>query len=563
MSAAVRWLRQADGLGVVALIVSLLTLFGLVHNPWWVPTGDSEVFLVTARNFYNGDGLTFLGDPLRVAPPGWPIVLAFLMWLGGGLIAVLKLAQIVFMIGGLLLMYFVLRGGLDASPRQAVLATLLAAVCSPLYPLTFWLHSDALFMLLAGGATLAAVRFGRGEAVAWLVAAVVLVALGIVVRWAGFVFAPVVALACLSGRQRRGIVGMCVVGLASLIWFAFLYGIVTRDAAVTALAVADAPDLLIRERPDLSLVGELLDRLTRLPNWVGWTFFAPMRFLAFGTHDMGQFINTFVGTLATSLIIVAAVLDVRRGRWLMAGVLTYIIALAVIWPFPNPRYLVPVLPLAIFAITTSLSRLATWKVGPLWRTLRWSFVAALLAVNGSMWLVDVWVARASTPRDFYNRYEAGIHLSLLESAWRLRNVDGNVAYSGRYENLNELWVYHHPRRVIAYLAGRDALQAPMINNGRRVKAAQQWSRDNDISWYVHQNPTVPGRVWHFRLTPEEHGLVMGDPSHSLIEQFELYEMRNHAKPGHPVMLWLDAAVPPPLTDEEIQVIACRVPDLGT
>ena len=53
-------------------------VFGLVWNPWWMPSGDAEVFVVVARNLLHGGGLTFNGHPVAFVPPGWPLVLSLL-----------------------------------------------------------------------------------------------------------------------------------------------------------------------------------------------------------------------------------------------------------------------------------------------------------------------------------------------------------------------------------------------------------------------------------------------------------------------------------------------------
>ncbi len=544
---------------------ALFVLFFAVHNPYWVPTGDGEVFLTAARNLHHGQGLTYLGEPLRVAAPGWPVTLAGLLWLGDGRIAAMKLAQVAFMTVGLMGWFAALSRG-----RTRIVAAgsvVLAAICSPVYPLTFWPHSDAILVAFAGLSVWSAATFRTTGRQRWLVATCGLIATGVLMRWAGLAFAIIPAMVCVgtrrNGTRAAGIVAGLTVLASAVVAFGFVQAVVRGYGPIT-LAAADAataPELFVRERPDLSIIGEFWHRAQRLHNWVGWALFAPMRFLGFGGMGRaGEVVNATVGLLTVGLLVVAAVSEGRRGRWLFAGVTMYVLGLALSWPFPNPRYLVPALPGLIAGVLLALVRIG-WisRLHLVAKSLRWLFVSALLVVNGTMWAVDVWIARSPTPIDFYTRYEAGLHLNLMAAADELSGTDGLIATSERYENLHERWSYQHASRVVAYLADRPSIPVPNQFTGWGVKKLQQWGRDNDVAWYIHQNPTVPGRIWHFRLTHHEHGLVMGDEPGPREWQFELYRMQNFADPGEPPRRWLTPHVTPPLVDDRLDEVARRVP----
>lgn len=578
--------RWTDRRVVPLLLAWLAGLFLATLNPWWVPTGDSEVYLVVARNLLRGDGLMYLGERVAFVPPGWSATLALLLWLGASILW-LKVFQIACMTGGLLLCYGALRQ--VESPVRSGLAVGLAAICSPLYPLTFWLHTDALFVLIASAATFGALRWqpGRGRSLALLAIVLFLVAAGIAVRWAGLVYLVVVAGAILGAPQRQtgdgqerrrryldprrllaAITVFLVAGGAFVLLKLLLGGGGGGGGLMLAtIEEAQVPSLLIRERPNLSLPVEFAYRLVQLPSWFGWTLFVPLRFVStFGR--VGWLLDLGVGGLALALLAYAAWMQGRRGRLLYAGTLLYVVGLCLAWPHVNNRYLVPVLPFVIAGVLSGLGRLIAskrWRLGPLWRGLRWAFVAAILATNGSMWLVDVWVARAPTALDFYARYEAGVHLSLMEAAAELDRLpdarDGNVGVSERYENLRERWEYKTAQRVIVYLVDLQAIPAPRDRTGWGVKPIQQWSRDNDLRYYVHQNPTVPGRLWHFRLTREEHGRIMGDLPGPVERQFELYEMVNHPTQAMPDRRWLERHPSPPLFGERLETLSRNVPHL--
>ncbi|MEM1010750.1 MAG: hypothetical protein AAGI46_00865 [Planctomycetota bacterium] len=619
---------------VPAAMAVVLLVFTLVHNPYWVPTGDGEVFLTAARNLASGDGLTYLGEPLRIVAPGWPATLAGLLWLGDGRIVVMKLAQIAFMAIGLFAWLMALQRG--RTRHVAAGSVMLAAIASPLYPLTFWPHSDAIFVAFAGGSVWAAAMFRATGRWRWLGLTCGLLAVGIAMRWAGLPFAVVPAAICVGtrrgGKLAAGITGAIAVLLTGAIAFGLVLSLV-RSGTLIPLATSVTPSLFVREIPEMSLISEVWFRLQRLPDWVGWTLFAPMRFLGFGGGGaIGEWLNRSVGWLAVLLLATAAIVEARRGRWLFLGVLAYVVGLAAAWPFPNSRYLVPILPGLIAGILVALHWAASsrespallicvaglggiatlffpfealplpswlWWLRPLldlfssvagldllagftvtvailasarggmnrWHPIRVlepvtrvTFIAMFVLVNAAMWATDVWIARSGDADTYYARYEAGLHWNLMAVADELADSEGSIAVSERYENLNERWDYQHAERVVAYIADRPSTPVPGPLTGWSVKKLQQWARDNDVAWYVHQNPTVPGRVWHFRLTPDEHAAVTQRERPGPREwQFELYRMQNFAGPDEPPRKWLTPHVTPPLVGDRLHEIATRVP----
>ena len=77
-----RWralVQMNDRVAFATLVVSLLLLYGLLQNPYWVPAGDSELYTAAARNIARGDGYTFNGQPVAIIPPGWSWMMAMVM----------------------------------------------------------------------------------------------------------------------------------------------------------------------------------------------------------------------------------------------------------------------------------------------------------------------------------------------------------------------------------------------------------------------------------------------------------------------------------------------------
>src|SRR5687768_6027375 len=84
-------------------------MFLLLENPYWVPGGDSEVYVAAARNIALGNGYMFNGQPAKIAPPGWPMVLAFAMKFISPSFLLLKLITLACMLGALAAYFWVLR----------------------------------------------------------------------------------------------------------------------------------------------------------------------------------------------------------------------------------------------------------------------------------------------------------------------------------------------------------------------------------------------------------------------------------------------------------------------
>ena len=585
---------------LVPLAVGVIFLATL--NPWWVPSGDSEVYLAAARSLWLGKGYEFNGAPVSFVPPGWPLLLAGLFHVTTSILW-LKVVQIVMLSGFLALSWIVLRR--FVSPRIAAGAIVLAALCSPVHTISYWLHSDALMALIAGAAALVAVRYGDGGG-RWLLGALVaLCVAGVMARWAMMLQAIVLASLLMGTRpsaelrlRRWTAVGL-VFGTCLGTYLA-LRVILPQGEAPVAASLRDARDgsdrsLTVAARPeyatlsagglplalamippeadearvpDIGLHGEhenplpveLLRRVASLPQWFAWTLWEPFRATG-GFGVPGLLLDWLAGGLALTLLFLAAVRGARRGQWLWAGVLVYVVALAIIWPVPTNRYLVPVVPFLIGGIFCGLGEMKWTKLA---RFLRGLFVLSLVIANGAIWLVSLWVFRASSAEQFYSRYEAGQYQALIEVAAVLsgRAQPGEViAASERYENLNRKRQYKTATRMIVYVSGREVRSVPEgLGDDARRRELQQWSREYDVLWYVHQNPLMPGRIWHFRVSPWLHQKITGYAPAPDRASFELYRMNWHPTEEMPERRWLELepfAAPP----EALEQIGRRVPGL--
>jgi hypothetical protein len=61
------------------LVAGIGAIYLLMYNPFWVPGGDSELYIAVGRSWATGLRHTFNGQLVSISPPGWPLVLAAAM----------------------------------------------------------------------------------------------------------------------------------------------------------------------------------------------------------------------------------------------------------------------------------------------------------------------------------------------------------------------------------------------------------------------------------------------------------------------------------------------------
>src|SRR5262245_12327656 len=72
--------RTAAWIGLALALA--LSLTWSVH-PWYDPTNDGSMYIATARSLAAGEGYSYLGEPFRIRPPGFPVLIApLLAWRG-------------------------------------------------------------------------------------------------------------------------------------------------------------------------------------------------------------------------------------------------------------------------------------------------------------------------------------------------------------------------------------------------------------------------------------------------------------------------------------------------
>ena len=523
-------------------MAGVLLVFLPLHNGYWSPGNDAELYVAAARSLLRGEGYTFNGLPTDLAPPGWPLLLAGLMAISPTFFF-LKLANLLMMAGALGVFYFVCRR--FASPRASALAVVSAALLHPLYQLTFLLHAEASFMLATAVAILLAVRVGQGKG-GWPATLVAcgLLAWGVFTRYAGVFEWPIVAGAFLgpaaladwrTGRARAmlksprfwGVVISFALAAATLVGtMRAVHHFVARveqekrqaaeagdESAAEELAQMD-PLAMIRDEPlddeqadaagELGADGSVLPggntahgnmwlghgdrpiwleyglRGGRSGKWFSWLLWHPSQF---GDSVLPvEVLAIITGFASAGLLLITVVAQIRRGRLLWLGLAAYVVTIAVIWPNVNNRYLVPVAPLIVLGVVMALRTLAARSRPGAGRAVALGllglFVGAVVVVNGVLWAKDVQVARSA---DYYGQFEGGDHASLIDVTAFLRELDappGSVGVSGRYQNLGRTKYSWFGTRAAVLLLDEPVKSVP------RYRARRPQERDYEVRNYL-------------------------------------------------------------------------------
>ncbi len=503
-------------------------IFLLLENKYWVPGGDSEVYLGSAINLVKGHGYLFNGQATHIAPPGWPWVLALLLKISPTFLF-LKLATLFCMWAGLATYYWVLRR--FASPMLCAAAIVLTALISHVYSLTFWLHSDALFVWITASTLLICLQISEGRAFAWRCALLtILCILAVLNRWAAVANVVPVVAALLSGEwrpkwNRRWVVSCTFILLTFITFFAVKRAVryfSPPTVPYQGTASVDAAQLPPPEVGDSGNVAEApglitgtsgrsgyATRFLGFGTWFSFLLWQPFR-MAGGLHIV-WWTATICGWIVFAYLVAGATEATRRHHWLPASVLLYVIGICMNWPQANARYLVPIAPLLVLLIFVGLRDRPRWTDDLRWQRQAWLWigrvgVASILFCNAALYAVEVSVARSS---NFADRYETGIDKNLVSAARLLveRGAgDWQVCVNPLYRNLNKKRTSPTGLRVISLLTGKAVQEVPAvwfkdpkIRLPTNTLFRKQYIARNKVRYYLEQPEVSPWRVWHFRM----------------------------------------------------------------
>lgn len=530
-------------------LLGMLVIYGSLQNPYWVPGGDSEAYTSSARDMALGMGYQFNGQPVAMIPPGWPAVMAVVMKITPYFLP-LKLLTMTCMIGGLAIGYWIARRFVP--PRTAALVILTTAIVSYMFQCTFWLMSEGLFCLVSAAALLLAFHINEGRPGAWRIALLVLLcAIAVFVRWAGALGVLLVGAILLHGELRPRMNRLWVAAiLVAVVTTATLFilrkaqevtpeqaelaaafggtGEIVEDDTTVATAdqqAAKSYDLVTGSRGGGGYKGRLLG----WGRWFSFFYWQPFRAAA-GSMILNITAN-LAGWIIIGLLCIVAYVMARQRKWLWLAIIPYCGALALNWPNPNSRYLVPIAFLLTLAIVLAADQLALWSKSrwgkALARGALYTFVGAVVLINVALWAVEVSVAHAD---DFYGRYETGLNQNLIAAARYLNNRGdvGNlqIAVSGKYRNMGKQRHSPFGLRATSLLTGKSIVSVPerlITRDGPPTVKLNRWLHRNGIRWYVAQPPVSPWRAWHFRV-PWWQEYRTGRPVEQMDSGWQLYRV---------------------------------------
>ncbi|CAN5636819.1 hypothetical protein BH09PLA1_BH09PLA1_17740 [soil metagenome] len=540
---------------ITVAIVGLMFL--ALENPYWIPGGDSEVYIASARSIALGQGYMFNGQAARIAPPGWPMVLAFVMKFVSPTFLALKLVTLTCMLAGLATFYWVLRR--FASPPLCASIIVLTALISHVYALTYWLHSDALFTLVTALTLLLALQISEGDRSVWKVVAILLLCVtGSAVRYAGIINISIIVAALLHGRIRPQLDHVWITAvLAGAVTFGSFFGVrflvnyfAPRTVAFESSAQIDPTavlnDLQIAEGGDTKQPDVLTgtsgrsgygQRILGYGTWLSYLLWQPFR-LGTGSHLI-WYLATFCGWIVALISSVAVIEATRRRQWLLPATALYTFALCLNWPHATARYLVPITPLLLLLILQGLlllqARATQTGLRTTWRVVAVTGLGSVVLCNLVLYAEEVRIMRSSHLAD---RYEAGLNKSLVAAAVYLSEHQvGNwqTAVNPEYRNLNKRRMSPTGLRIITMLTGKAALQIPK----KWTEAPYKVPNDRDfrklfiakhkISYYLEQPTISPWRVSHYRMGWLQEWMT-GNPALEIEAGWKLYRCDGASSP---------------------------------
>lgn len=279
------WTRAERG-ALAALAALLLASLPFTVHPWYDPTNDGSMYLLTARSLLAGEGYAYLGEPFRLRPPGFPALLVPVLALFGTSFAALNAYVSLWGVATALLLFAFLR------PRTGwptALALALAVWVNPGFQrLCNQVMSDvpsaALFL-----ACLLLERRLRARGGGWRGEVALGLAIGLAsyVRTVNVLLVPAIALARLAAREpalpwlafarSRLVLLVAVPALVLLPWS--LRQRATDDGAAvdqnvlhsysTAMWHVDPGDPSSERRPLAAIAGRVPERLEQIADVLG------------------------------------------------------------------------------------------------------------------------------------------------------------------------------------------------------------------------------------------------------------------------------------------------------
>ncbi len=180
------------------------------------------------------------------------------------------------------------------------------------------------------------------------------------------------------------------------------------------------------------------------------------------------------------------------------------------------------------------------------RALAGAFFGSIVAINGLLYAIDVYIQRFT---DRYEVYEAGRLGSLVDAVDYLKSAEighNELVVSERYDNLGRMRFLKSGTREVVLLLDRDVLTMPDVYSFEPGEPGEpgaipqksfdnhlvlpggiaQWAKKHGVRYYLFQRPAYPWRLWHFRLPVELHHALGGADDTGMANGWVLYSIEN-------------------------------------
>ena len=351
----------------IALAVLIVYIAG-ISSQWWVGK-DGALYLCLGRNLSRGLGYTLAGQAHTVVPPGYPAMLAGLMWVGAESFLAMNIVMAVMGLTTAAVAYFLLRQLVH--PDWALLGACVFALSNELFQRSGEILADVPFTLLvlAGIALyLRGLRQQRPDRSGWEIGSLLLVG-ACWIRMAGFplVVGAGIGLA-LSGwnkARRRSLANLAIVLLGCLATVGAFYYYARADSDPNGASYLSG---IQYHAQSLSIWGRLTTPLQRIYE---------------GSRDLSRLLIAQKMPGAICILLLVLPITIAMIRRIAIGdrvgplaVIFYVGAMCAAMVRIRTRYLLPVSPLLVLYLLEG----HLWISARLWKHRSKSVRTAVIAI---------------------------------------------------------------------------------------------------------------------------------------------------------------------------------------
>ncbi len=350
-----------------ALLLALLVLQLLCLNPYLDTGGDNALYIVLARSLAKGNGYRLANTPDNVPfvkfPPVFSLSLTPFALLGGNDFRLLKLSSAAFFWLALLPLYYLVRPALGV-PGARVLVLL--SITNPwLFRYANTVRPEGLYLLFSLTALVLFIgsKNQTTGSLAPLSLAALCAALAFLTRSIG-VSLMIALLAVLAWRWhwREALVTMAVYAVVLAPWLLHLWGLPGDIQQHNYLRALIAPGGESHGLPVVITQIAHLGRLTlknlptHLESWAGALLYAPTRFFALTAGHIPPFalVHGLLGLAVLAMLSWGIWLSLRRRVDPLAVYVVGYMVICLVWPWQGEKFLVPLIPLALFFLSGSV-----------------------------------------------------------------------------------------------------------------------------------------------------------------------------------------------------------------